>query len=109
MKYLKIVEGLDMYGVQYYSIKNKKNSDVWLGVDPVGFKVYEKEDKLTVKMCFPWTESKNIATTNKKFIIKHRYPGTPVSEQKLSLMISLYLLCIVMYSYNIYTACIAYT
>ena len=46
MKYLKIVEGLDMYGVQYYSIKNKKNSDVWLGVDPVGFKIYEKEDKL---------------------------------------------------------------
>ena len=45
MEYLKIAQDLEMYGVNYFEIKNKKGTDLWLGVDALGLNVYEKEDK----------------------------------------------------------------
>lgn len=45
IEYLKIAQDLEMYGVNYFEIKNKKGSDLWLGVDALGLNVYEKEDK----------------------------------------------------------------
>uniref|UniRef100_A0A8D0DF62 Moesin a n=1 Tax=Sander lucioperca TaxID=283035 RepID=A0A8D0DF62_SANLU len=33
MEYLKIAQDLEMYGVNYFSIKNKKGTELWLGVD----------------------------------------------------------------------------
>ena len=36
MEYLKIVQDLDMYGVNYFQIFNKKESDLWLGVTNLG-------------------------------------------------------------------------
>ena len=44
-EYLKIAQDLEMYGVSYFEIKNKKGTDLWLGVDALGLNVYEKEDK----------------------------------------------------------------
>uniref|UniRef100_A0A8C2HMN7 Moesin a n=1 Tax=Cyprinus carpio TaxID=7962 RepID=A0A8C2HMN7_CYPCA len=42
MEYLNIAQDLEMYGVNYFSIKNKKGSELWLGVDALGLNIYEK-------------------------------------------------------------------
>lgn len=70
MEYLKVAQDLEMYGVNYFEIKNKKGSQLWLGVDALGLNIYEKEDKLTPKIGFPWSEVRNISFSDKKFIIK---------------------------------------
>uniref|UniRef100_A0A8C2K5U7 Moesin b n=1 Tax=Cyprinus carpio TaxID=7962 RepID=A0A8C2K5U7_CYPCA len=41
IEYLKISQDLEMYGVNYFSIKNKKGSELWLGVDALGLNIYE--------------------------------------------------------------------
>lgn len=45
LEYLKIAQDLEMYGVNYFDIKNKKGTDLCLGVDALGLNIYEKEDK----------------------------------------------------------------
>eukprot|EP00117_Sycon_ciliatum_P002111 scpid32425/ scgid7481/ Merlin; Moesin-ezrin-radixin-like protein; Neurofibromin-2; Schwannomerlin; Schwannomin len=70
MEYLKIAQDLEMYGVNYFPIKNKKGTDLWLGVDALGLNVYEVNDKLTPVISFPWSEIRNIAFKDKKFTIK---------------------------------------
>jgi len=45
LEYLKIAQDLEMYGVNYFEIRNKKGSDLWLGVDALGINIYEKENK----------------------------------------------------------------
>ncbi|XP_051506545.1 moesin b isoform X3 [Myxocyprinus asiaticus] len=70
IEYLKIAQDLEMYGVNYFSIKNKKGSDLWLGVDALGLNIYERSDKLTPKIGFPWSEIRNISFNDKKFVIK---------------------------------------
>uniref|UniRef100_A0A669CGU7 Moesin a n=1 Tax=Oreochromis niloticus TaxID=8128 RepID=A0A669CGU7_ORENI len=37
MEYLKIAQDLEMYGVNYFNIKNKKGTELWLGVDGLCF------------------------------------------------------------------------
>jgi len=70
MEYLRIAQDLEMYGVNYFDIKNKKGTDLWLGVDALGLNIYEKDDKLTPKIGFPWSEIRNISFNDKKFVIK---------------------------------------
>uniref|UniRef100_A0A671MQL5 Moesin-like n=1 Tax=Sinocyclocheilus anshuiensis TaxID=1608454 RepID=A0A671MQL5_9TELE len=70
MEYLKIAQDLEMYGVNYFSIKNKKGSELWLGVDALGLNIYEHNDKMTPKIGFPWSEIRNISFNDKKFVIK---------------------------------------
>jgi hypothetical protein len=70
MEYLKIAQDLEMYGVNYFEIKNKKGTELWLGVDALGLNIYEKEDKMTPKIGFPWSEIRNISFNDKKFVIK---------------------------------------
>uniref|UniRef100_A0A674E9J5 Radixin-like n=1 Tax=Salmo trutta TaxID=8032 RepID=A0A674E9J5_SALTR len=70
MEYLKIAQDLEMYGVNYFEIKNKKGTELWLGVDALGLNIYEHEDKLTPKIGFPWSEIRNISFNDKKFVIK---------------------------------------
>lgn len=70
MEYLKIAQDLEMYGVNYFEIKNKKGTDLWLGVDALGLNIYEREDKLTPKIGFPWSEIRNISFNDKRFVIK---------------------------------------
>lgn len=69
-EYLKIAQDLEMYGVNYFDIKNKKNTELYLGVDALGLNVYDKNDKLTPKIGFPWSEIRNISFNDKKFVIK---------------------------------------
>ncbi|XP_028251768.1 ezrin a [Parambassis ranga] len=70
VEYLKIAQDLEMYGVNYFDIKNKKGTELWLGVDALGLNIYEKEDRLSPKIGFPWSEIRNISFNDKKFIIK---------------------------------------
>ncbi|GFR29428.1 merlin [Trichonephila clavata] len=70
MEYLKIAQDLDMYGVNYFPICNKKESELWLGVTALGLNIYEKTNKLSPKITFPWNEIRNISFDNKKFTIK---------------------------------------
>ncbi|KAI3367430.1 hypothetical protein L3Q82_026285 [Scortum barcoo] len=70
IEYLKIAQDLEMYGVNFFEIKNKKGTDLWLGVDALGLNIYEKQDKLSPKIGFPWSEIRNISFNDKKFIIK---------------------------------------
>uniref|UniRef100_A0A674P7D0 Radixin-like n=1 Tax=Takifugu rubripes TaxID=31033 RepID=A0A674P7D0_TAKRU len=49
MEYLKIAQDLEMYGVNYFEIKNKKGTQLWLGVDALGLNIYEHEDNI---LCF---------------------------------------------------------
>ncbi|CAB1324958.1 unnamed protein product, partial [Coregonus sp. 'balchen'] len=57
VEYLKIAQDLEMYGVNYFSIKNKKGSELWLGVDALGLHIYQNTDR-------------NISFNDKKFVIK---------------------------------------
>ncbi|XP_077290083.1 ezrin/radixin/moesin family protein merlin isoform X3 [Arctopsyche grandis] len=70
MEYLKIAQDLDMYGVNYFAINNKKETDLFLGVTALGLNIYEKDKKLTPKTTFPWSEIKHISFDDKKFVIK---------------------------------------
>ena len=44
LEYLKVAQDLEMYGVNYFEIKNKKGTELLLGVDALGINVYEKAD-----------------------------------------------------------------
>lgn len=45
IEYLKIAQDLEMYGVNYFEIKNRKGTQLWLGVDALGLNIYEQNDK----------------------------------------------------------------
>lgn len=70
MEYLKIAQDLGMYGVNYFNITNKKQTELWLGVTALGLNVYESENKLEPKISFPWSEIRNISVDDKKFTIR---------------------------------------
>lgn len=45
LEYLKITQDLEMYGVNYCEIRNKKGTALWLGVDALGLNIYEQDDR----------------------------------------------------------------
>lgn len=45
LEYLKLVQNLEMYGVTYFEIKNKKGTETLLGVTSLGLNIYKVEDK----------------------------------------------------------------
>ncbi|XP_054913258.1 ezrin a [Poeciliopsis prolifica] len=70
IEYLKIAQDLEMYSVTYFEIRNKKGTELWLGVDSLGINIYPKNDRLTPKIGFPWNEIGNLSFDNKRFVIK---------------------------------------
>ncbi len=68
--YLKVAQDLEMYGVAYWPVKNKKGTELFLGIDAHGFSVYSTKDKLTPEIGFPWSEIRTVRYDQKKFIIK---------------------------------------
>ncbi|CAD5209639.1 unnamed protein product [Bursaphelenchus xylophilus] len=70
VEYLKVSQDLEMYGINYFEIKNKKGTELFLGVDALGLNIYEKNDKLSPKVGFPWSEIRNISFNDKRFVIK---------------------------------------
>lgn len=45
LEYLKIVQDLEMYGINYFEITNKKGSPLLLGIDALGVNIYGKDDR----------------------------------------------------------------
>ena len=52
LEYLKIAQDLEMYGVTYFEIQNKKGSELLLGVDALGINIYEKTDKYVTVLLY---------------------------------------------------------
>ncbi len=70
MEYLKLASTLEMYGVNYFEIINKKGTELWLGIDPFGLKIYPKEQKIQPEVAFKWNEIIDIVINSNKFCIK---------------------------------------
>ena len=71
LEYLKVAQDLEMFGIQYFPIFNKSNTEAILGVDALGINIYNKENKLAPTISFPWSEVKRIeASKAEKFAIK---------------------------------------
>ncbi|PIK46205.1 putative merlin [Apostichopus japonicus] len=66
MEYLKVAQDLEMYGVNYFDIKNEKGTDLLLGVDSMGLNVYEKDNRLIPKISFPWSEIRHVSFRDRK-------------------------------------------
>lgn len=45
MDYLNIAQDLEMYGVTYFEVTNKKGTKLWLGVHNLGMDIYEYHNK----------------------------------------------------------------
>ena len=45
-----MAQDLETYGISYFDIKNKKGSDLVLGVDCLGINVYKKEERSEIKL-----------------------------------------------------------
>ena len=70
LEYLKIAQDLDMFGVNYFLITNKKDSKLWLGVTPTSLNIYDLDNKLSPKISFAWNEIRHVSFDDKKFTIK---------------------------------------
>ncbi|VDK86859.1 unnamed protein product [Dibothriocephalus latus] len=70
VKYLELAQDLEMYGVEMFSIKNKKGTSLILGVDALGLSIYEPDNLLDPKIGFPWSEISKLSFHDKKFVIK---------------------------------------
>lgn len=69
-EFLKIAQDLEMFGYTYFDIRNKRNSEVSLGVNSLGLHIFKPENKLTPVLTFKWCEISHISHTDKKFKIK---------------------------------------
>ncbi|XP_070619223.1 merlin isoform X1 [Erythrolamprus reginae] len=69
MEYLKIAQDLEMYGVNYFAIRNKKGTELLLGVDALGLHIYDPENRLTPKISFPWNEIRNVSYSDKELLL----------------------------------------
>ncbi|KAK0417471.1 hypothetical protein QR680_013029 [Steinernema hermaphroditum] len=70
MEYLRVAQDLEMYGIQYYPIHNKKETDLLLGVSAQGIGIYQNTNRITPRPFFSWNEIKNISFKNKVFSMK---------------------------------------
>ena len=49
-----------------FLLQNKKGTPLWLGVDAYGLNIYNKDDKISPKISFPWGEIRNVEYHGKK-------------------------------------------
>nr|XP_006113170.1 merlin isoform X2 [Pelodiscus sinensis] len=70
MNYLKIAQDLEMYGVNYFPIANKNDTDLLLGVDAKGIHVYSRNNRLSPNKSFEWSGIRNISYSEKELTIK---------------------------------------
>ncbi|PAV87959.1 hypothetical protein WR25_20246 [Diploscapter pachys] len=70
MEYLRVAQDLEMYGIMYYPICNKKETDLHLGISALGLGIYKGTNRITPRPFFSWSEIKNIQFKNKMFYMK---------------------------------------
>ncbi|XP_015249086.1 PREDICTED: moesin-like [Cyprinodon variegatus] len=97
IEYLKIAQGLAMFGVTYFEIKDKAGRELWLGVDLQGIKVYPKENRVTPTTRLRWNDMRNLSYSNKEFTIKltdEKFPDLKYTLQYSHVAKSLLNLCL---------------
>ncbi|XP_038135434.1 moesin-like isoform X2 [Cyprinodon tularosa] len=97
IEYLKIAQGLEMFGVTYFEIKDKAGRELWLGVDLQGIKVYPKENRVTPTTRLRWNDMRNLSYSNKEFNIKltdEKFPDLKYTLQYSHVTKSLLNLCL---------------
>jgi len=75
-----------MFGISYFAIMNKRGTETLLGVDPLGINVYDKSNKLTPKITFPWSEIKKISYSKDKFKVIRLNPRSNLGMPQLYLL-----------------------
>lgn len=45
LEYLKVAQDFEMYGINFFDIKNKKGTELLVGIDALGINVYKREDQ----------------------------------------------------------------
>lgn len=45
LEYLRVAQDLEMFGVNYFDIKNKKGTNLLLGVDALGLSIYDEDNR----------------------------------------------------------------
>ncbi|CAB3402085.1 unnamed protein product [Caenorhabditis bovis] len=70
LEYLRVAQDLEMYGILYYPICNKKETDLHLGISAQGLGIYKGVNRITPRPFFSWSEIKNIQFKNRKFHMK---------------------------------------
>uniref|UniRef100_A0A3Q1C774 NF2, moesin-ezrin-radixin like (MERLIN) tumor suppressor a n=1 Tax=Amphiprion ocellaris TaxID=80972 RepID=A0A3Q1C774_AMPOC len=70
MEYLKIAQDLDMYGVNYFLIRNMKGHDLLLGLHALGLHIYKPGNKLTPEVTFIWDEIHHVSFQWNLFLIQ---------------------------------------
>jgi hypothetical protein len=70
LEYLKLCQDLETYGITYFDVKNKKGTEVVLGIDALGINVYAKNNKLNPQINFPWSEIDRIKFSKSSFIVQ---------------------------------------
>lgn len=66
MEYLKIAQDLEMFAINYFPIRNRKMTELWIGIHPTGISVYNQDNKLAPVVSFIWSETERITFKNKK-------------------------------------------
>ncbi len=62
---LKVAEGLDMYGLEYFEVENSKGKQVYLATGPDGVGGYTLDDRFSPKVAFSWDEISKVSYTGK--------------------------------------------
>ncbi|GMT19313.1 hypothetical protein PFISCL1PPCAC_10610 [Pristionchus fissidentatus] len=101
MEYLRVAQDLDMYGIQYYPIWNKRNTKMLLGISAMGVGVYEGNNKLNPRPFFSWNEIKKIHFKNKKFSLKTK-DHLDISFEALDASINMSILDLCVGTHNLY-------
>ena len=52
LDYLNIAQDLEMYGITYFEVANKKGTKLWLGVHNLGMDIYEYSNKYGLPFLF---------------------------------------------------------
>ncbi|KII64861.1 Ezrin [Thelohanellus kitauei] len=66
---LNFMEQSPMYGISYFPIKNRKNTDLLIGLDSSGISIYKPKDRVNPEINFAWPEVNSIAYDGKQLII----------------------------------------
>merc|ERR1712218_207700 len=77
MEYMKVSQDLETYGITYFEVVNKNKTQVLLGIDALGINIYDKNNKLSPTLGFPWSEINTIRTSKENRIsAANRYIGS---------------------------------
>ena len=69
-EYLKLSQDLEMFGIAYYPVVNKRGTEVVMGLDSRGINVYNVDDRLNPTISFPWSEIKQLKPSKKDIKIQ---------------------------------------